>query len=623
MKLLLTCLLLSNLCFSQERTKLTEDINFTVDKDEYLTLTPTPSKRFKKPKFVNKKGKGLDMMITFGHMEESQAEKPDPNTLYDEIKEFRAFWTFHNKEASVPPQYNSSKEFDETTGFSLTTNSLRNKGRFEPMDNTIAINKFDQLLMATNNEVILMTSEGPDQHITLEDFFKEFLKIPCDPKILYDEKANRFMLFAQESDATESFENPKVCLAVSSSSNIYDPWNFYVIPGEKGYMFDYPRTAITNKDILITGTEFDYNFVANAILIQLEREEVIAGGEIHVQLWKFWSDRRCFILPIASNQSDNQTYEKPIMLGVEWTEGSTHSWLFELSGPVSDEHATIRNYRYKTDYATKYFGYAQQKNSSRVDNMDLRLMDGFRIGNDIFYTNVNGNDYLQSKVRINHLSLNQSNDSLKSVVQRSKELGEEPQTSYMFPSMSWLVHNDTTKLVMYYGGSSPKNFVQTYFTVCDLGLNCDEEVILNKSTGNLNRYSIGRRSNRWGDYTTVIKRPGKNELFLTSSSVDANSQISNVIHQFSLNNSLDTLRMWTPVKMKYYLNSTNLEDLNNRNLVIKLINADGEKEKFKIRSEDLENYQFVFGTDWESELERVKLNGEILNEEEYELIETY
>jgi hypothetical protein len=74
-----------------------------------------------------------------------------------------------------------------------------------------------------------------------------------DPKLLYDEIADRFILvFLKDNDSI----NSRIIIAFSSTNNPTDPWNVYALPGNplnSGRWTDFPAINITNDELFITG----------------------------------------------------------------------------------------------------------------------------------------------------------------------------------------------------------------------------------------------------------------------------------------------------------------------------------------------------------------------------------
>ncbi len=73
-----------------------------------------------------------------------------------------------------------------------------------------------------------------------------------DPKLVYDEAADRFILvFLKDNDSI----NSRIIVAFSSSNNPADPWNVYALPGNplnSGRWTDFPAINITHDELFIT-----------------------------------------------------------------------------------------------------------------------------------------------------------------------------------------------------------------------------------------------------------------------------------------------------------------------------------------------------------------------------------
>ncbi len=129
-----------------------------------------------------------------------------------------------------------------------------------PNDNTMAISNNGKLVAAINSTVWAYDIEADST------LFKPFNLLSLnqiaqgnitgryfDPKMVYDEKADRFILvFLKDSEPSSS----RIVVAFSSSNNPIDPWYVYELPGNplnNNRWTDFPAISLTENELFITG----------------------------------------------------------------------------------------------------------------------------------------------------------------------------------------------------------------------------------------------------------------------------------------------------------------------------------------------------------------------------------
>ena len=151
-----------------------------------------------------------------------------------------------------------------------------------PLDNNIAISNGGIIVSVSNNILEIDDSQG--NLLYYNDFVTFFnsssIQDVCDPVVLYDNQADRFILFFQECSGVSA--NSKLCIAFSKTNNpSTGGWWKYQITGNPlndGSWFDYPKMSISSNELYITGNLFfesgDFN---EAILYQIDKMMVITA----------------------------------------------------------------------------------------------------------------------------------------------------------------------------------------------------------------------------------------------------------------------------------------------------------------------------------------------------------
>ncbi len=164
--------------------------------------------------------------------------------------------TSHKKSSSVPQPIVGKGTGMYSVLFNGTV--LQYSGGI-PNDNTMAISNDDVLIAGVNNAIWAYdvkddTTIFSNHLISLQNMANGSLNHNYyDPKIIYDEKADRFILvFLRDNNPF----NSQIVVCFSSSNNPSDPWYVYTLPGNplnNNRWTDYPAISITDEELFITG----------------------------------------------------------------------------------------------------------------------------------------------------------------------------------------------------------------------------------------------------------------------------------------------------------------------------------------------------------------------------------
>ncbi len=127
-----------------------------------------------------------------------------------------------------------------------------------PPDNAIAISNSGDIISIYNSNLTITNENGTTNNtITLINFFSNstISNILCDPKVIYDPNADRFIVEAQTCDRNNLIPSG-VLIAFSQTNDPNGLWNLYQITNNN-YLFDYPKMAITQSRLILTGNLFD------------------------------------------------------------------------------------------------------------------------------------------------------------------------------------------------------------------------------------------------------------------------------------------------------------------------------------------------------------------------------
>jgi len=167
------------------------------------------------------------------------------------------------------------------------TANLYNNGT--PADNELAVSN-SGMMISVMNSTLYKYDVGADTSmgvLSLQSFFSSLGNVQdkYDPKVIYDEGANRFVLVCLGGylDTTSN-----IFVAFSESDNPNGNWNFYLVPGNPlndTLWSDFPSVSLTQQELFITINHIHNNqpwqtaFVRSAIW-EIKKNHGYAGDTL-------------------------------------------------------------------------------------------------------------------------------------------------------------------------------------------------------------------------------------------------------------------------------------------------------------------------------------------------------
>ena len=101
---------------------------------------------------------------------------------------------------------------------------------------------------------------------------------------------------------------------------------------------------------------------------------------------------------------------------------------------------------------------------------------------------------------------------LATLTNRSKLLGDNPNSSYAYPSVMLISEKgEQLNIAVQYNSASNKSYPDIRYKICDETLNCSGEIVIRKGDNIIGGYE------RWGDYSSIAKdHSAKNNVWMTS-----------------------------------------------------------------------------------------------------------
>lgn len=392
-------------------------------------------------------------------------------------------------------------------------NALGNQGT--PSDNTIAINTLDQIVCIVNSSLRIYNANsgaGLAATVSLANFFSTPQNGPlltnnlCDPKVIFDPEAKRFIVFAQTCDGGSS--TSQILFAFAKGENpLTAGWYFYTFTGNpsssigQNVWFDYPKLAVSNSDVFATGNLFNDNYdYVQSIIYQINKNKCYAGntlGNGDALIWYNIDNDPFTMVPMSNGQLGgygNQMY----LASTGSTAFGTYIKMYEITNSTANNPSMLASL-VPTDTASAPADAIQSGTSTDLDVGDGRGMDGFYLNGTVHY--VFHSDVGQGYSGVNYSRLTKSGNSWilnKRIIKMSgKDLA--------FPaiaSMGWGTTDQSAIIGVNYASSSEFPGMKAIYVDHDFTVSTPIEI--KTGTGYASVMPLGGIT-RWGDYSGMAR----------------------------------------------------------------------------------------------------------------------
>ena len=370
-----------------------------------------------------------------------------------------------------------------------------------PMDNSVAISNGGKIISVANNSIEFYNTDGT---MTFSNTINGFFNDPqitnvCDPVVIYDSGEDKFIFFAQECSGNSSNSNILICFSQTNDPN-GNWWNYKLTgnPFNNYTWFDYPKIAVSNNELYITGNSFNNsNIFQEALFYQIEKNNGYTGGNLHWQFWNYISSNPFTLLPVSSGQQSN--YGPGCYLIATDNSGSSTIDLYDLTDDMSASNETINHYSISTTAYSPAADGNQSGTLTQLDNGDCRALSGFYQNGIIHF--VFHSDYENGYNGINYNRLDVS--ALSNTSSNFGLSGYE----YSYPSVASFASTTTDKSVMIGFGRTGSNIYPEIRVVnCDNNMTWGSSILVKAGSGYADYTASGGSAERWGDYTGMCRK---------------------------------------------------------------------------------------------------------------------
>lgn len=372
-----------------------------------------------------------------------------------------------------------------------------------PPDNSIAIANNGNIISMVNSNIYYFDDEG--NTVTYWDL-SEFINDPylsaniCDPKIIYDSEEDKFIFYAQTCDG--SSYTSKVIVAFSVSNNPEGGWWIYELTGDpldNNSWFDYPKIALTENEIVITGNLFNNSgSFQQAVVYQINKFEGYSGSSLYWQYWYGLTGNPFTLLPLRYGHSGfygNELYMVSTSAG-----GSNFINIYKLTDQISATSEVITFDQITTDYYSISGNSSQYGVTDILHTGDCRAMDGYYL-NGIMHFVHHVDDGGWSAVRYYRINVSPYSGSYFTIT----NTGEK---DYCYPSISSIseVSTDASSYLTF-TASGPSIYPEIRGKKFDNSFNTESSILIKGGDGPVYQcYDPNKYSDRWGDYSGSARK---------------------------------------------------------------------------------------------------------------------
>jgi hypothetical protein len=370
-----------------------------------------------------------------------------------------------------------------------------------PCDNSIAVSNGGIVVSLINSNIAYFDLNGTNTYFSgLWDFYNDntYVDNICDPKIIYDRTADRFIFYTQTCDAVSA--NSYVIMSFSKTNNPADGWWVYHFSGNPlgdNSWWDYPKLAISHDDVFITGNLFieggGYN---QSLVYQIDKSQAYSGQPVDYFYWSGLTGNPFTLLPVTNMLAGNTDVDMYLVSTETGTSSTIHVYYIDnnvASGTPSISHATVATAQYAIG------GYAAQPGGGNIDVGDNRAQSGFRL-NGILHL------VFSSDIGGGFNGINYNRIAVPSLTRTTYFFGDQGNNDITYPSVIPFSNSSTDKSVLLcfqYSGTLLPGFGVAY---CDDGGTFSAGVNVKSGDGVVsNCFNADNTAQRCGDYSGIAR----------------------------------------------------------------------------------------------------------------------
>lgn len=388
---------------------------------------------------------------------------------------------------------------------------IDNGGGNSPLDNTIAVSNGGHIVACVNSRIeyddVSGNYLGGQTLVNLINDGSISTNL-CDPKVIYDSGADRFILFVQTCDGLAA--SSKIIIGFSATNNPSSGgWYFYKISGNplnNNCWFDYPKMAVSNTELFVTGNLFGNSGgpFNQAVIFQIEKSNGFTGGSINWQYWSNINGAPFTVCPVSWGQQGNYGPGIYLVSTAGTANNVTTVNLYEITNVMSASNEQLMHYTIPTA-AYSMGGNAQQSGSSLVLNTgDCRTLSGFYLNGIIHFV-------FHSDIGSGYNGINYNRLNVSSGTNVSSTFGLSGSYDYCYPAVASIgsATNDKAALIVF-SRSGTSVFPEVRAIVCDDQMNWSNSILVKAGESYVDYSWTSGTDERWGDYSGIARKYNSN-----------------------------------------------------------------------------------------------------------------
>lgn len=345
-----------------------------------------------------------------------------------------------------------------------------------------------------------------------------------DPKILWDQYENRWVIVTLEKTSTIS----RLLIAVSATADPEGTWHYQAINAVDGSCwFDYPGFAIDDKVIYITGNYFNLstNSYCNSQIVIIDKG--VSGGIYAgvTSLNESLATNTNFniynpsVLAGAGNAVGNMPAHTfgtrsssagTYLVGYSGLASGTTAFLqtFTITNPLSATPTFTQNYiaMGDVDSQSSFSNASQLGNVNKIETNDRRTLDAVWRDNKLWtVTTVSGSGTENGQETALWVRLNASGTTPTFDV--AGKIGGEDISTGTVTWMGSIAVNSSGDAAVGFSASSATMYAGMYATLIEGASGTTGPSMLMKAGTDDYFRNFGGSSNRWGDYSATVLDP--------------------------------------------------------------------------------------------------------------------
>lgn len=414
-----------------------------------------------------------------------------------------------------PENYGAAGKTTAVAAPVVSTNfsGINNSGAQTPLDNTMAISDSGYIVAAVNSRIGYFNSTtGVSTYSnTLYSFIGDatLTNNMCDPLVMYDNYAKRFIFYAQICDAVSA--NSRVIIGFSKAQNPAAGWYFHKLTGNPlgdGSWWDYPKMGVSKDDLFVTGNLFyaSDNSFNQSMIYQIRKAPGLVGSPITAVQYPMPS--AFTILPLSKGQAGSYGPGIFLVSTQGSTSGSNQLKVHQITNNVASGTALLNTYSATCPTYSSPGNAVQKGTSTQLNTGDARAMSGFYLNGYIHFAH-------NKDAGGGYCGINYHRIKIPELTVASYTFKDSGNTDLAYPAICAATNDSNNKSVLIsFNQVSSSKFPRTCVVNVDNAMAWSPVTVVKAGVSFVNYPWTTGGSERWGDYNGIAKKYNGTEAWV-------------------------------------------------------------------------------------------------------------